>query len=199
MLDEQEETRLILLSPGAEQDKLIATTKLITEKECNRFTYEQQVQADPKRKWLKDRIQGIKTANINDIIIPNSDKLYDQFLKDHTYLIPQHQRDLKRLISLIKAHALLNCFSRERQCLYETKNNIREYSEVKNVLIATQEDIDAGFNLYKEIKDSNEIGITPETLEIYKALFLNGTEKLTIQDILRNTIKNIIDSLVHGV
>lgn len=181
MLDEQEKTRLTLLSPGAEQEKLMATTKLIAEKESNRLAFLEKIKDDPKRSWLQKRVSAIKDENISDIIIPNPEKLHERFLEKHKVLIPRHQRDLRRLIALIKAHSLLNCFSRQI-------NNVSN-PEPHTTITATQEDIDAGFQLYDKIRIPNEMGVTPEILEIYENIIQPGTEGLSLKDILERYAK----------
>lgn len=176
MLDEQEKTRLFLLSPGAEQQKLYATTRLITEKECNRLVFLDKLRNDPKRNWLRNRVAAVKDQKINDVIIPNPEKLHERFLEKHKVLIPRHQRDLRRLIALIKAHALLNCFSRQTNQV----NN----PEPHKTVTATEEDVEAGFQLYEKIRVSNEMGVTPELLEIYQNIIQPRTEGLSLKDIL---------------
>jgi len=56
---------------------------------------------------------------------------------------------------MIKAHALLNLWHRE-------KNN--------KSIIVNSEDITEGFRLYNEISLSNEMGLPPEIWRIYEAL-----------------------------
>jgi hypothetical protein len=182
MQDEQEKTRLLLLSPGAEQEKLYATTKLITEKECNRLVFLEKIRDDPKRNWLRRRVEAIKDRKISDIIIPNPEKLHRRFLEKHKVLIPRHQRDLRRLIALIKAHALLNCFSRQ---LSYTSN-----PEPHTTLTATEEDVEVGFQLYEKIRVSNEMGVTPEILEIYQNIIQSKTEGSSLKDILEGYAKH---------
>lgn len=182
MTDEQEKTRLLLLSPGAEQNKLEASTKLICERDCNRQVYEQKIREDPERKWLANRIAAIKGEGINDIIIPDPEKLHERFKETHKIWIPRHQRDLKRLIALIKAHALLNCFSREKN---HTVN-----PEPYTTITATQEDIDAGFKLYETIRIPNERGITPETLEIYQDIIEKRKQGITRTEIAQEYSKH---------
>lgn len=181
MLDEQEKTRLLLLSPGAEQEKLHATTKLVAEKECDRFAYLEKIRNDLKRNWLRNRVQAIKDQKIDDVIIPDWDELHKKFLEKHKVLIPRHQRDLKRLIALIKAHALLNCFSRE----IREGNNPEPYKTIT----ATQEDTDAGLQLYEKVRIPNEIGVTPEILEIYQAIIQPKTEGLSLRNLLEEYTK----------
>ena len=95
-----------------------------------------------------------------DVNIPNKGlDVYNRFLQEHQHLKSRHQRDFQRVIGLIKAHALLNCFNREKK---EGK---------PDTIIATQVDIDAGFELYKEIEESNELGLSPYLYRIYKDVF----------------------------
>jgi len=175
MLDEQEKTRLLLLSPGAEQEKLRATTRLIAEKECDRFAYMKKIKNNPKRNWLRNRVQAIKDRKIDDVIIPSPEQLHETFLEKHKILVPRHQRDFKRLIALIKAHTLLNCFSRE----VKEVNNPEPY----RTITATHEDIEAGLQLYEKIRVPNEMGVTPEILEIYQIIIQPKTEGLGTKDI----------------
>lgn len=182
MLDEQEKTRLLLLSPGAEQEKLRATTMLIAEKECDRFAYMEKIRKDPKRDWLRHRVQAIKDREIDDVIIPTWDELHKKFLEKHEVLIPRHQRDLKRLIALIKAHALLNCFNRE---VTEVNN-----PEPHKTIMATQEDIDAGQQLYERIRIPNEMGVTPEILEIYQVIIQPKKDGSSLREILEGYTKH---------
>ena len=67
-------------------------------------------------------------------------------------MIPRHQRDISRLLALVKAHALLNFNHRERR---------------GDDIVAEDEDVDAGFKLYKEISEANELGLSPELYDIY--------------------------------
>jgi Zn ribbon nucleic-acid-binding protein len=182
MLDEQEKTRLVLLSPGAEQEKLIATTKLIVEKESNCLRFLEKLRNDPKRSWLQKRVAAIKDENISDVIIPDPEKLHERFLEKHKVLVPRHQRDLRRLIALIKAHALLNCFNRHI--------NHSDNPEPHKTITATDEDIEAGFQLYEKIRVPNEMGVTPEILEIYENIIQPGTDGLSLKGILEGYAKH---------
>jgi hypothetical protein len=93
-----------------------------------------------------------------EIIIPDRGRtVFDRFIKEHKHLVARHQRDLPRIFGFIKGHALLNAFNRER--LTNGKSG---------TIIATQADVDAGFALYKEIKESNELGLSPYIYRIYK-------------------------------
>jgi hypothetical protein len=109
------------------------------------------------------------------VIIPDDGKgVYDRFMREHKYLIPRHQRDFPRIFSFIKAHALLNCFNRERK------------EDKPDTIIATQADIDAGYGLYAEIEKSNELGLSPYIFNIFNDVFapiLNPNIGLSREDI----------------
>jgi hypothetical protein len=157
--DEQEKTRMLLLSPSTDKDKLLESLELAALRKGNPEEYKRRIQGDPKRKWLMNRIYSIRQGGIREIILPNDgiQKVLDRFKKEHSNLVARHQRDLPRIFCLIKAHALLNFFNREK---------------VKpDTILATDVDIDAGFNLYKEVESSNELGLSPYIHCIYKEVF----------------------------
>jgi len=95
-------------------------------------------------------------------------------LKEHPTLAPRLQRDLPRLIALIKAYALLNCFTRER-----TKDG--------QGIWASQRDVEEGYRLYSSIGESNELGIPPQIhklwMEAIKPVLTD--EGLTRKDLAR--------------
>jgi hypothetical protein len=152
--DEQEKTRMLLLSPQTDQEKLRESLALASLRKGNPEEYRKHIEEDPQRTWLMNRIWWVRQWGIREIVILDNGKVvYDRFMKEHRYLIPRHQRDFPRIFSFIKAYALLNCFNREK---------IEE-----DTIIATQADIDAGFALYKEIELSNELGLSPYIFRIY--------------------------------
>jgi hypothetical protein len=146
------------LSPSTDQDKLRESLELSALRKANREEYERRISQHPDRVWLMKRISAIRQRGVRKVIIPDEGKgVYDRFIKGHPYLIPRHQRDFPRIFSFIKAHALLNCFNREKK-----KDDNRD-----EAIIATQTDIDAGFALYKEIELSNELGLSPYIFRIF--------------------------------
>jgi hypothetical protein len=153
-LADQEKTRLLLLSPEISQEKLRESIALRIEKEADREDFIKRLMEDPKRKMLIERVKRIKEAKINNIVIPEEYRafIYQQFVEDHKYLIPRHQRDISRLLALIKAHALLNFMHRKR---------------VDDHIIIEREDVEAGFKLYYGISEANEMGLSPEIYDIY--------------------------------
>jgi hypothetical protein len=155
-LDDQEKTRTFILSPETDQEKLQESVLLRIKRDSDRQAFSDWVNLHPRRRWLKARIREIQKAGIDQVVIEDQDLVYERFMKSHQHLAPRHQRDVSRIVSLIKAHALLNFWHRERT---------REHT-----IAATNEDIEAGFALYKEIAESNELGLSPQLYEIYTAV-----------------------------
>ncbi len=155
-LDEQEKTRTFILSPETDQEKLRESVLLRIKRDSDREAFSDWVNLHPRRRWLKSRIEAIQKAGIDQVIIQDQDLVYERFMKSHRHLAPRHQRDVSRIVSLIKAHALLNFWHRQR---------VRE-----KTIQATNEDIEAGFSLYSEIAESNELGLSPQLYEIYTSV-----------------------------
>jgi len=152
--DEQEQTRFIMLSPSIEEEKIAEAILLQAEKLSDRDAYVKKLEVDPRRNWLRKRIRVIQLAGIRDVVIKDAKAIYERFRKEHAHLVPRHQRDFPRLMTIIKAHAMLNTFSHEK--LDDGR------------IVATQEDIDAGFKLYGEVSEPNELGLSPEQYNLFK-------------------------------
>ena len=155
-LDDQERTRLWLLSPEVTQQKLLASLKLLTQKETDLEEFRKYIESHPLRNWLVTRVSQIRASGVRNIIIPYGNQILDRFLQRHSYLTPRDQRDYPRLLRLIKASALLNCFNRERRR--------------PETITANDKDVEEGFSLYEKLAKSNELGISPETYRIYEEI-----------------------------
>lgn len=152
-LDEQERTRVFLLSPETDQEKLQESILLRIKHDGDRQAFKHWINTHPRRRWLKARIDAIRAANVDQIIIEDQEAIYRRFLETHSRLAPRHQRDISRILALIKAHALLNWCQRERRG--------------SNAIIANQEDVDAGFGLYQLVAKPNELGLAPQLYTIW--------------------------------
>jgi hypothetical protein len=115
--DEQEKTRMTLLSPSVDSIKLEESLKLISLRQGNPEEYDRRIgQDNAKRKWLMDRILAIRQTGIREVITPDDgDSVGERFIREHPNLLARHQRDLPRIFGFIKANALLNCFNREKK------------------------------------------------------------------------------------
>jgi len=157
-LEDQERTRLWLLSPEITHEKLLDSLRLITAKETHLQRFRIFIESHPLRRWLKARIEGIRNTGIRNVVIPNGDRILDRFLTRKTHLNPRDTRDYPRLLRLIKANALLNCFAREK--------------EDHQTIIANDDDVEAGFQLYESVAKSNELGLSPETYRIFEDVII---------------------------
>jgi hypothetical protein len=153
-MEDQERTRLLSLSPDVSQDKIRDGILLKIEKESNRKAFNELMENDPKRVWLADRVDAIATADVKFVVIPEEMRAFiaDRFFEIHKSLIPRHQRDITRLLALIKAHALLNMWHRQR---------------LNESVIVNEDDILEGFNLYLKVSKANELGLPPEVYNIF--------------------------------
>ena len=153
-IDDQEKTRMFILSPETSQQKIDDAIKLLAEKLGDRQKYKQELDSNNKRNSLRQRIRELKEANIRQVIIQNSDDVANRFLNERPHLAPRHQRDFPRLMALIKAHALLNWAYRE--------------PAGENAILASEEDAEAAFNLYGDIAKPNELGLAPQIFNVYR-------------------------------
>lgn len=150
--DEQEATRFLLLSPQVTQEKLREAIWETLLREADKTTYMATLNASPERNKLRDRIEAIKYEHIDHIRIPDPERLLERFKDGKRMLKPRHQRDIKRLCSLIKCVALLNCWWRQR-----------EGSDIT----ANSEDIEEGFKLWQQIAASQELNLPPYLYDLY--------------------------------
>jgi hypothetical protein len=156
-LQDQEKTRLLLLSPEINQEKLKDTVALRIDKEGDREAFYKRMTEDPQRRLVAVRVEDVKKAKIKNVNIPEQYRtvIFNEFTRQHRFLVPRHQRDIGRLLSIIKAHALLNFMHRER---------------IEDSIVANLEDVEAGFKLYSSVSEANEIGLSPELYTVFKKL-----------------------------
>lgn len=177
--DEQEKTRLILLSPSTDEDKLRESLELLTLKKSDAEEYKRKIMKDPNRLWLMKRVMCVRQGGIREIKIPGGGRaVFERFLKEHEHLMPRHQRDYPRIFVFIKAHALLNCFNRQKLS--------------EDTIMANEKDIEAGLALYKGIEQANEMGLSPYLLRIYDDVFmpiLDPHQGVSREDILKQYYK----------
>ncbi len=157
--ENQEKTRSLILSPSTDQAKLTASIQERLLKECNREAYDKRLKSDTRRRRLMMRVADIKTANIENIIIGEAlrQKIEKEFLAKRQVRKPRHSRDISRLVGIIKSLALFNLYQRER-------------SDDQRTIYASKQDVETGLQLYEEIAESNELGLSPEFYRLYAEL-----------------------------
>lgn len=156
-IDEQETTRFILLSPEIDPDKIRAGIHQAVRKESDKKKYYQELMANPARQALVKRIAAIKEQGIEEIKIENEGDIEKRFLANVPMPKPRNQRDVKRLLSIIKAIALLNVWTRKRE---------------GSTLTAAEYDIDAGFEIWNKISLCQELQIPPYIYELYTKVIM---------------------------
>jgi len=156
-IDEQEATRVFLLSPDTSQEKIREAINARIRKESDIDAYKNWLEEKPERKLLKERVLAIKQEGVKEIIIKSSEKIEETFLNERRVLKPRDTRDASRLISLIKAFALLNLWFRERS---------------GSTIIANEDDISEALEIWNKISESQELGIPPYIYNIYREVLL---------------------------
>lgn len=156
-IDEQEATRFLLLSPEVSQQKIREGITATIRKEADSDGFKSWLEENPERALLKERVRAIKLEGITEINIADSKRIEDKFFNSNKKLKPRHQRDVKRLLALVKAFALLNVWWRERH---------------GSVIVANDTDIDAVFALWDKISMSQELNLPPYIFNLYNEVIL---------------------------
>lgn len=164
-MQDQEKTRLLLLSPEISQEKLRESIALKIDKESDREAFLNRLMDNPQRKILSTRVWALKREEVKNVKIPEEyrEQIYRQFMEDHKALTPRLQRDITRLLAIIKGHSLLNFMHRKRN---------------EGSITVNLEDVEAGFRLYYFVSIPNEYGLPPEIYRIFESLkpFLEDKE-----------------------
>jgi len=155
-LDEQEATRAILLSPEMTEDKLKEGVHLQAERGANEQAFKKRIASEPKRRALMKRIEAIRDERVDDIIIPEPEKIEKRFYEKLTSVKPRHMRDMGHLMKLIKAITLLNIWTRRKDGVFQ----------------ASTSDIDQAFELWGYFIESQDLNIPPVLMSFYKNYIL---------------------------
>ena len=163
-IDEQEQTRSLILSPESTVDKVKSSITASVIKGRNRAEHEARIGGNGDRRMLKDRISYIKRLGIKDIDIGEDDSGYlmTRFLENQKALSPRSQRDIVHFMSLVKGMALVNAMFR--------KNNGR--------IVAIKRDIDEAMKLWVALNESMQFGVSPQVLSVYKEHILPAYYKV---------------------
>lgn len=158
-LDEQEATRFLLLSPEIHQEKIREAIYEKIRKEADSTFYNDFVETDPERILLQERIQAIKALQVKEIKIGSSKLIGEMFFARAKTLKPRHQRDIGRILNLIKVFALLNIWYR--------KND-------SGTVYANEDDIKEAFKLWDTISESQELNLPPYVFNLYQDVILTA-------------------------
>lgn len=155
-IDEQEQTRCLLLSPESTREKLLASIDNSIARNSNKEAYDSKLEKDEARKKLMERILYIKSLKVGNIDIGDSKYLKSVFMKGRQNLAPKTQREILHFMSLAKAMALVNAPFR--------MNNGK--------IIATNKDVDETAKLWRPLSISMSYGISPQIFDFYKNYIL---------------------------
>lgn len=161
-IDEQEATRFLLLSPETTYEKLREAIVEKIKKEADKTSYVKTMESDPKRTLLKQRIIAIKQEQVRVINLCSPSLVEKLFFERAKKVKPRHQRDIGRLISLVKTFALLNVWYRER---------------MGNTIVANEEDINEAFRAWDVISESQELNLPPYVYDLYKDVVVDAFNK----------------------
>ncbi len=156
-IDEQESTRFLMLSPSIEHEKIYQGIKQAIRKASDSEKFNQEIDSDTDRNLLKKRILGIKQENITDIKIENVGYIEKLYLKEGESVRPRQQRDIKKIMTIIKGFAMLNLWFRKRDGDY---------------VWASEKDIDEAFTLWETISYGQDYGLAPYLFEIYSKIIM---------------------------
>lgn len=156
-LDEQEATRFLLLSPETHSEKFRETIHAKIQSQSSEQIHSNQIDNGPEQALLKERIEMIKNAHIDTILVPDPNEIEKLFLNEKKHLKPRHQRDIERFLSFIQIFALLNLPHRKRE---------------RNTLYAEREDILEAWKLWIQIAPGQEYNISPYLMDLYTKVFV---------------------------
>lgn len=160
--DEQESTRFILLSPQTDQEKIREAIHEKIRKEADSEAYRSALDGNQDRELLKRRVAAIKAAGVEDVQIGSPEKVERMFFSGDRMLKPRHQRDIGRILALIKGFALFNLWHRDRNGA---------------TIVANDEDIEQAFKVWDAISDSQELNLPPYIYQLYKEVILPAWEE----------------------
>jgi len=157
-IDEQEATRFLLLSPETTSLKIRQGIKEALSKEADLQAYINKLDGDPQRQQLIARIVAVKDEKIAEIRLHDPKGIEERFFERHKNLNPRHQRDIKRLCSIIKSIALLNLWHRQK--------------DGSDAILTSDQDVDMGFMLWDEISFSQELNLPPYLYRLFQEIIL---------------------------
>lgn len=153
IMDEQETTRAILVSPESTEAKLRQSLHLQARRGSDENKFNEWLDSQPERVALMERIIAIRDENVGEIIIENPDEIERRFIKQLPALQPRHQRDMSHLQQVIKTIALINVWSRRRS---------------DGMVVASQSDVDQGFQLWNDFFECQNLNLPPAVMSIYQ-------------------------------
>ncbi len=156
-MDEQEATRVFLLSPETSQEKLRAAIHEKIRREADVPAYQADLEHDQSRRILKSRIEAIRAAGIGTIQIspPHVAMIEARFLEKRAILKPRDMRDVGRCLGLVKGLALLNCWHRDRD---------------GSAVTVSEADIQEAFTIWERVSVSQSYNLPPYVYQLFQEI-----------------------------
>lgn len=151
-IDEQEQTRCMILSPENTPEKIMAGIDASIARNSHKDIYDARISNNKNRRELMERILYIKSLKIDAIDINDSEYLKFKFMENRDALLPKVQREISHFISLVKAIALVNAPFRMKD----------------GKIVAINKDIDEAAKLWAPLRESMSHGVSPQVLNFYK-------------------------------
>lgn len=175
-IDEQEQTRCLILSPESTTEKIKSAILATVIKNSDKEWFDNHVETNEDRQLLRDRILYIKHLNVGYIRIEDKEYLLDCFMKSQKTLQPRNSRDVEHFASLVKGMALVNAPFRLKE----------------GAVVATKKDIDEAFRLWDKLSESMRLGIPPHVLDIYKRVIVPAYREI-------NREKRLPENMYEGI
>ncbi len=151
-VNEQEQTRELLLSPEQTQEKIAAVLEFQNKRGKDEYAFNEWLESQPDRKRLMERTLAIREENVKYIKLPDTNELKTQFMQGFGQLKERHARDFTHVQQLTRAIALLNIWHRKQS---------------DGSYLATDEDVTAAIGLWRQINESQQLGVPPTVLRFY--------------------------------
>ncbi len=158
-IDEQEQTRSIILSPDSTRKKVLAGIDAYIDKNCHQDTFNTKMQNDEKRRLLMERILYIKSLKVESIDVDDSDYLRQHFIDSlGDNMSPAAMRGIHKFTALAKAIALVNA----------------PFRIASGKVVVANKDIDEAMKLWGAISGSMVYGLSPQIHNFYKDTILSA-------------------------
>lgn len=156
--DEQESTRLLVLSPEVSREKSKMAIDYRIEEAGDHTGFRANTTEHSSITMLRDRLLAIKHQRVKQVDIPNANYLKEVYFKNTKSLQPRHARDFIRFKALVAGFATLNYLWRQKRD--------------EETLVASDFDIEQAGILWQELSEPQELGVAPQILALYREVIV---------------------------
>lgn len=158
LINEQEQTRCLILSPETTKEKVLAGINTCLDKSRDKKAYDKRIESDEMRNQLIERILYIKGLNIDTINVGDINYVKNKFMGNRKKVQPKAQREISHFLSLVKAMALINA----------------PFRMIDGQLTTTRKDVDEAMKLWKPLSKNISFGVSAQTFDFYKNIILSA-------------------------